>query len=139
MRGWCVRASARAPDHVGPQIRANQWDGTTSAAPQVGFEGTQYLRKELSLDEAAVKRWAQHWIAESFRALEAQVAKASGGRYCVGDAVSLADVCLVPQMYNARRFDCDLTPYPTLVRIDDGLRDQPAFARAAPESQPDAE
>jgi maleylacetoacetate isomerase/maleylpyruvate isomerase len=99
----------------------------------------QYLRKELRLDEAGVKRWVQHWIAESFRAFEAWVVQWSGGSYCFGDAVSLADVCLVPQVYNARRFECDLAPYPTIVRIDDGLRDLPAFALAAPENQPDAE
>jgi maleylacetoacetate isomerase/maleylpyruvate isomerase len=99
----------------------------------------QYLRKELRLDEPSVSRWVQHWIAESFRALETRVAEDGGERYCFGDAVSLADVCLVPQMYNARRFGCDLAPYPRLVRIDEGLRDLPAFLRAAPENQPDAE
>jgi maleylacetoacetate isomerase len=99
----------------------------------------QYLRTELALDDAGVKRWVQHWIGESFRSFEASVRESSGGRYCVGDAVSLADVCLVPQMFNARRFDCDLAPYPTLVRIADALAAEPAFARAAPANQPDAE
>jgi maleylacetoacetate isomerase/maleylpyruvate isomerase len=98
----------------------------------------QYLRSELALDETAVKRWVQHWIGESFRAFEAAVAT-SGGRYCCGDTVSLADVCLVPQMYNARRFDCDLSPYPMLAGVANRLRAEPAFAAAAPESQPDAE
>ena len=98
----------------------------------------RYLRNELELDEPAVQRWYGHWIAESFGGLEALAERSSGGRYCFGDAVSLADVCLVPQVYNARRFSCDLTPYPTLVRIADGLADTPAFFRAAPEQQPDA-
>ena len=98
----------------------------------------QYLRGELKLDEAAVNKWYAHWIAEAFGSLETLVGRFSGGRYCFGDSLSLADVCLVPQMYNARRFNCDLTPYPTLVRIADGLRANPAFARAAPENQPDA-
>jgi maleylacetoacetate isomerase len=97
-----------------------------------------YLREELSLDEAAASRWYRHWIAEGFDALEALVRRFGGGRYCFGDSVSLADVCLVPQVFNARRFGCDLTPYPTLVRIADGLGTDPAFARAAPEAQPDA-
>ena len=97
-----------------------------------------YLSQELHLDAEAQSRWYRHWIAEGFASLEAQVKNFSGGRYCCGDAVSVADVCLVPQVYNARRFDCDLTPYPTLVRIADGLRAEPAFARAAPELQPDA-
>jgi maleylpyruvate isomerase len=99
----------------------------------------KYLRGELKLDEAGVSRWYKHWIAEGFTGLEMLLKRWSGGRYCFGDAVSVADVCLVPQVYNARRFDCDLTPYPTLVRIADGLRDERAFARAAPEQQPDAE
>jgi maleylacetoacetate isomerase len=99
----------------------------------------KYLRGEFALDEAAVQRWYRHWIAEGFRGLEELVAQCSGGRYCYGDAVSLADVCLVPQIYNARRFDCDLAPYPTLVRIAEGLEAEPAFAAAAPERQPDAE
>ena len=97
----------------------------------------QYLRNELSLEEPAVKRWIRHWIAESFRAFESTVD--SNGRYCIGSCVSLADVCLVPQLFNARRFDCDLTPYPTLVRIADHLGTLPAFLRAAPSNQPDAE
>jgi maleylacetoacetate isomerase len=99
----------------------------------------RYLRGELELDEEAVQHWYHHWIAETFRGLEALVARSGSGRYCFGDALSIADVCLVPQIYNARRFACDLAPYPTLVRIADGLRAEPAFARAAPEAQPDAE
>jgi maleylacetoacetate isomerase len=97
----------------------------------------QYLRGELGLDEAGVAKWYKHWIAEGFRGLETFVAQWSGGRYCYGNAVSLADVCLVPQVYNARRFDCDLAPYPTLVRVADRLREEPAFAAAAPDKQPD--
>jgi maleylacetoacetate isomerase len=98
----------------------------------------RYLRGELGLDDAAVGKWYRHWVAEVFAPLEALVAKFSGGRYCYGETVSVADVCLVPQVFNARRFDCDLAPYPTLVRIADGLRAEPAFASAAPERQPDA-
>ena len=98
----------------------------------------RHLAGELGLDDAAVERWQRHWIAEAFGPLEALVARWSGGRHCFGDAVSVADVCLVPQVYNARRVACDLTPYPTLVRIADDLAREPAFARAAPEAQPDA-
>jgi maleylacetoacetate isomerase len=98
----------------------------------------RYLRGELGLDEAAVSKWYSHWVAEAFGPLERLVGRFSGGRYCFGDSLSLADVCLVPQMYNARRFACDLTPYPTLVRIAAALENEPAFARAAPDRQPDA-
>jgi maleylacetoacetate isomerase len=97
-----------------------------------------YLRKELALDEAAVSKWYSHWIGEAFRALEELVARFGNGRYCYGDSLSLADVFLVPQMYNARRFACDLSQYPSLVKIAAGLEAEPAFARAAPQNQPDA-
>ena len=98
----------------------------------------KYLRGELKLDEAAVSKWVSHWIAEAFGPLETFVARWSRGRYCFGDSLSLADVYLVPQMYNARRFNCDLAPYPTLVRIAQALEQEPAFARATPDRQPDA-
>jgi maleylacetoacetate isomerase len=98
----------------------------------------KYLRGELKLDDAAVNKWYSHWIAEAFGPLETLVSQFGGGRYCFGDSLTLADVCLVPQMYNARRFNCDVTPYPTLVRIAAGLEAEPAFAAAAPECQPRA-
>jgi maleylacetoacetate isomerase len=99
----------------------------------------KYLRGELKLDDAAVSKWYAHWIAEAFGPLEELVTRFSGGRYCFGDSLTIADVCLVPQLYNARRFNCDVTPYPTLVRIADALSGEPAFAAAAPHLQPDAE
>ena len=98
----------------------------------------KYLRGELKLDDAAVSKWYSHWIAEAFGPLEQLVSRFGGGRYCYCDSLSLADVCLVPQMYNARRFNCDVTPYPTLVRIAAGLEADPKFAAAAPERQPGA-
>jgi len=98
----------------------------------------RHIRRAFKLDDEGINTWYRHWIAEGFASLEALVGRFSGGVYCFGDAVSVADVCLVPQVYNARRFGCDLTPYSTLVRIADGLRADPAFARAAPEVQPDA-
>ena len=90
-----------------------------------------YLRSELGADEAAVKRWYHHWILEGFRTLEAQ-APADG--LLGGDLPNLADVCLVPQMANARRFDVPLEAFPRLLCIDDRLRALPAFAAAAPEA-----
>jgi len=99
----------------------------------------RYLSGEMKQNEAAVNKWYRHWIAEAFGPFEALVARYGDGRHCFGDSVTLADVCLVPQMYNARLFKVDLAAYPTLVTIVDGLRNEPAFARAAPEAQPDAE
>ena len=98
----------------------------------------KYLRGELKLDDAAVNKWYSHWVAEALGPLETLVSRFGGGRYCYGDSLTLADVCLVPQMYNARRFNVDVTPYPTLVRIAAGLEADSAFAAAAPERQPGA-
>jgi len=97
----------------------------------------QYLKRELGLDEDRRLLWYRHWVAEGFGALEAMLAR-SAGAFCVGDAPSLADVCLVPQVYNARRYDCDLEPYPIIRRIDERCRALEPFAAAAPERQPDA-
>lgn len=90
-----------------------------------------YLRKELGLGEEGVTRWYQRWIAEGFAVLEQQAPET--GWFGGADA-NLADICLVPQMYNARRFGQDLSLFPRLVRIDEGLRQLPAFAAAAPDA-----
>jgi maleylacetoacetate isomerase len=98
-----------------------------------------YLRTPLGHDAAAVSAWYRHWVARGLGALEAEAARAdSDGRHLVGSQVTIADVCLVPQMYNARRFDCDLTPYPRLRQITAHLEQLPAFVKAAPQAQPDA-
>jgi maleylacetoacetate isomerase len=98
-----------------------------------------YLRTPLGQDTAAVNTWCRHWVASGFQALEEEAARGvSDKRHLVGSEVTLADICLVPQMYNARRFDCDLAPYPRLREISAHLEGLPAFARAAPEAQPDA-
>lgn len=100
----------------------------------------RHLGSALGLDEAARNGWYHHWIAEGFAALEAMLAgHPATGRLCHGDEPTLADLCLVPQVYNAERFACDLAPYPTIRRIAAAARAIPAFADAAPERQPDAE
>lgn len=106
-----------------------------------------YLRREFGADDAAVQRWTVHWMQRGFAALERWVASAAEGRSvsaasprrsCFGSQITLADVCLVPQMYNARRFNVDLAAYPNLVAITRHLEGLPAFANARPEAQPDA-
>jgi maleylacetoacetate isomerase len=98
-----------------------------------------YLRSPLGHDEAAVDTWYRHWVVEGFRALEEEAQRASGdGRHMFAAQVTLADVCLVPQMFNARRFNCNLEPFPTLRGICAHLETLPEFARAAPGAQPDA-
>ncbi|MGH8269629.1 MAG: maleylacetoacetate isomerase, partial [Steroidobacteraceae bacterium] len=90
-------------------------------------------------DEAAVDSWYRHWIAEGFRGLEEEARRASGdGRHMFGTAVTLADICLVPQMFNAHRLRCNVEPFPTLRAICANLETLPAFMRAAPAAQPDA-
>jgi len=99
-----------------------------------------YLRSPLGHDEAAVDIWYRHWIAEGFRGLEEEAQRASGdGRHMFGTEVTLADVCLVPQMFNARRFKCNVEPFPTLCAICGYLETLPEFTRAAPDAQPDAD
>lgn len=98
-----------------------------------------YLRSPLGQDEGAVNEWYGHWIAEGFHGLEEEARRTSGdGRHMFGTDVTLADVCLVPQMFNARRFKCDVEPFPTLRAICAHLETLPAFTRAAPDAQPDA-
>jgi len=98
----------------------------------------RYLRDELGQDEDAIRQWYHHWVGVTFQGLEAMVSRQPGGlRYGFADQPTLADVCLVPQMNNARRFRCDLAPYPRLVAIDAACRALDAFRRAAPEAQPD--
>lgn len=91
----------------------------------------KYLKNQLGHNQSEIDTWYRHWIIEGFTALEAQ-APESG--FFGGDAPDLADICLVPQMYNARRFETDLAPFPRLVRIDTALGELPAFADAAPEA-----
>lgn len=82
------------------------------------------------------KEWGQHWIHRGFRALE-KILSTSSGKYCVGDEISMADCCLIPQACNARRFGIDLRQYPNILRIDSELENHPAFRAAHPTKQPD--
>lgn len=91
-----------------------------------------YLKSELGQDQESVDRWYRHWVAEGLAALEA-LAATRAGRFLFGDQPTLADVCLVPQLYNARRFAVPLEPYPTLLRADAAAAALPAFAAAHPD------
>jgi maleylpyruvate isomerase len=96
----------------------------------------KYLEAELGLDESARNSWYQHWIHAGFEALESSLRRdASAGRFCHGDAPGMADVLLVPQVFNARRFAVDLAAYPRIAAIDAACREITAFADAAPERQ----
>ena len=100
----------------------------------------QYLSRELGADAAQKDRWVRHWIDAGLAAVEALLARDSAtGRFCHGDTPTLADCCLIPQVFNARRFHCALDALPTICRIVDSGEALPAFQHAAPGQQPDAE
>lgn len=99
----------------------------------------KYLEQEFGADEAARARWYRHWVIEGFNALEKLLGgHPATGDFCHGDRPTLADICLVPQVFNAKRFSVDLAPYPTILRINDRCLTLKAFADAAPEKQADA-
>jgi maleylpyruvate isomerase len=96
----------------------------------------RYLKSELGQDQATIDAWYHHWVIVGFDALEAML---GDGPYACGSAVTLADICLVPQVANARRLKVPLDAYPKIVAIDAACGKLPAFERARPENQPDAE
>ena len=97
----------------------------------------KYLKSPLGHDQPTIDAWARHWIAQGFFALEA-FATEHGGRYLYGDALSVADLCLVPQLYNARRVGAELAAFPRLLAIDAAVNEQDFARTAHPANQPDA-
>ena len=99
----------------------------------------QYFEREWNVPQLERDAWVKHWIEDGFRAAEAMLAgHPSTGDFCEGDTPTLADCCLIPQVYNARRFGVDMAAYPTLQRIEAACLALPAFDAARPENQPDA-
>jgi maleylacetoacetate isomerase len=99
-----------------------------------------YVKATYNQTDEQVNKWAQHWIDLGLAALQEMiVAQPKRGKFCFGDAPTLADVCLIPQLGNARRYGCDLSKYPTILEIEQNCSAIPAFVNAAPEKQPDAE
>lgn len=100
----------------------------------------RYLTRVLKVDDAAKIAWYRHWVETGLAALETQLATSSStGRFCHGDEPTIADLTLVPQIFNGRRFDCDYSAMPTVMRVFDACMEVDAFTRAAPAEQPDAE
>lgn len=99
----------------------------------------QYLTGRLQLDDNARDDWYRHWVAVGLEAVEAQLARSPDtGAFCHGDQPGMADCCLVPQIYNAQRWKCDLAPYPIIRRIVDSCMANDAFVQASPPNQFDA-
>ncbi len=97
----------------------------------------RYLKRAMAQEQTAIDTWYRHWAVSGLEACQALL-PATQHRFCFGEQPTLADICLIPQMYNARRFNSDLSAVPRLVAIDAAARALPAFAKAAPEAQPDA-
>jgi maleylacetoacetate isomerase len=99
-----------------------------------------YLKKEYQKNDEQVNQWAQHWIDLGLGALEQMISRVPNpGKFCFGSTPTLADICLVPQLGNARRYGCNLSQYPKILTVEDACLALPAFANAAPEKQSDAE
>jgi maleylacetoacetate isomerase len=118
----------------GAHVRAMALAIACDIHPLNNLRVVKYLEGELGVDKDARNAWYRHWISEGFAALEAMAAH-QAGEFLFGDAPTVADVCLVPQMYNARRFDVPLEPYPTLLRAEGNAVKLDAFERAHPDNQ----
>ena len=99
----------------------------------------QYLKRQLGQNEEQINTWYRHWIADGLLKLEADLSKGGRGKFSHGDSPTMADCCLVPQIFNAKRYNSDLAPYPTVTRVFDECMKLEAFDRAQPSKQPDAE
>ena len=124
----------------GARVRAIALGIACEIHPLNNLRVLNYLTGTLGATEAQKNGWYKYWIDVGFEALERQLARDDAtGTFCHGEAPTLADICLVPQLANARRFKIDVSPYATLVRIEAACQALSAFAQAAPAHQPDAE
>lgn len=122
------------------QVRALALDVACEIHPLNNLRVLKYLKHELKVPEEAKNGWYRHWIELGFASLEKRLsASPPAGDFCFGDTPTMADCCLIPQIFNAQRFDVDLSPYPTIRRIHAHCMTLDAFAKAAPGAQPDAE
>lgn len=135
--GHCKLLPTTARDRA--RVRALAQIVACDVHPLNNLRVLKYLESEFNVPPVERERWSRHWIVEGFRAFEELLAEnPSTGQFCEGDDPTLADVCLIPQVYNARRWDVDLSPFPTIARVDAHCRTLAAFDDARPENQPDA-
>jgi maleylacetoacetate isomerase len=99
----------------------------------------QHLKRALGQSQEQIDAWYRHWIADGLAKFEAELAAGKKGMYSYGETPTMADCCLVPQIFNAKRFNSDLTPYPTTMRVFEQCMKLDAFDSAQPSKQPDAE
>ena len=126
-------------DPVGrARVRAIALDIACEIHPLNNLRVLRYLVHELKVGEDAKNGWYRHWVESGLEAVERRLADGATGRYCHGDAPTLADCVLVPQIFNARRFDCRLDHVPTVMRVFDACMQHPAFASTQPSACPDA-
>lgn len=122
------------------RVRALAYAVACDIHPLNNLRVRKYLHKVLARSDEEILAWQVHWMALGFDAIETLLAESSDtGRFCHGDAPTLADVCLIPQLANARGAKMDLAPWPTLKRIEQAAYQLPAFLDALPKNQPDAE
>jgi len=125
------------PDPIGrAQVRQMAYAVACEIHPLCNMRVQTYLREAFGRGDAEVLTWQHHWIALGLAAIEAM---AGPGRFCHGDAPTLADICLIPQLANARRSKLDLAPYQKLLRVEAAAFELPAFIEALPKNQSDAE
>ena len=121
------------------RVRALSQQVACDIHPLNNLRVLQYFEREWNLPQPEREQWVRHWIMGGFAAIETMLAgHPSTGEFCDGNVPSLADCCLVPQVYNARRFGIDMAAYPTIERIEQACLQLPAFDAARPENQPDA-
>ena len=127
-------------DAVGrAQVRALSQSIACEIHPLNNLRVLKYLVRELKVDKDAKNRWYRHWVRDGLESFERQLAQRPLGRYCFGDTPTMADCCLVPQLFNGKRFDCDLGGLPRTMAVFDACMQHGAFQRAQPSACPDFE
>jgi maleylacetoacetate isomerase/maleylpyruvate isomerase len=121
------------------RVRALALDIACEIHPLNNLRVLRYLVHDLKVPEDDKNRWYRHWVETGLETLERQLADARTGRFCHGDAPTLADVCLVPQIFNAQRFECRLDHVPTVMRVFAACMALPAFDKTQPSQCPDAQ
>jgi maleylpyruvate isomerase len=118
------------------RVRALTQAITSDIHPLNNLRVLRYLEEQLNLDKTARDSWYRHWVEVGFDALERWLVRDTAtGRFCHGNSPTVADICLIPQVFNARRFAVDMNPYPRILAIDAACRELPAFQVAAPQTE----